>query len=50
MTDDTRSDDGDFEIEESSRGNPESWFLETGELSDVKVHCGRKTYHLHKCM
>ena len=40
----------EIEIEESSRGNPESWFLETGELSDVTVLCGRKTFRLHKCI
>ena len=44
------NDDEIAELEEYSRGNPESWFLETGELSDVTVLCGRKTFRLHKCI
>jgi hypothetical protein len=46
--DDENSEDIDIEALESSRGNPESWFLETGEFSDVTIHCGRKTFRLHK--
>lgn len=42
-------DSTEINLDDNSRGNPESWFLETGELSDVTVHCGRKTYRLHKC-